>query len=1195
MRLKVDSYWLVLSAVLAFGVASAPEVAFAQNAAEELLTQAEALSTQARELAAAGQPAEAIPLMLRAQQMQETELMPLLPEALRERFRVELTPGNIFLVELYSLIDDHVHAAELLAAEIRFHEGVAEGDRYKEDIPQWRELLSSAQVELLKQRAMQGLSLDQEGRSSEALVMLEQVLPELEQAAGVDSKLLAVANLVLGRALASARSYAAAERSFLKALGHTEATFGLNAEELLPCLSELGSLGFARGTPESGAVHLVRAHRIAQRHGSATLPSTIVDLGILLDHRDDHAEAIVVFRRAISLFEQRSGGAPTAEKLIAMMHLASAQDSAGQAGDAEATYRTIGRQLEVLIAQDPMAAGFRGAFLQRFGVHYLRRGQYAQATKLLSQAAAETARLLPEDSPTRLQQGCDLGEVYWASGDLERSLDPIGRCFDSREVDVARVLASGTEEQKRAFLGRYLVAYQKTMNAQRLGGNSNPKLNRLALNQVLRTKGRVLDAMAGSGVASRASDDPETRNLMTRLTAVRTAISQAASSGMGDPKQLQALTAEAESIEGVLSQSSASFRAATRSVDIASVQAALPSGSALLEFVAYRPMDASYQKSEPQLRYLAYVLHAAGEPVAIDLGSAEAIDAAATALHRVLSNPDHDVTAAAKALFDLVMKPVEGALDGKTQIFLSPDGALNTVPFAALIGSDGFLIQKYNFTYLTSGRDLLRLGAEKPSEGSVVAFANPEFGDGDGHTTGSSRLARVKFEPLPGTQAEADALRELFPSSVIHTGSAASEAELKKVERPLVLHIATHGFFLPERSVTSVTGDGGAASNDETAQQRLSVMENPLLRSGLAFAGATGLRGQEGEDGVLTALEASSLDLTGTQLVVLSACQTAEGELSHGEGVYGLRRALTVTGAEALVMSLWSVDDAATSYLMRGYYRRLQAGEGRSEALRNAQLALAENAPTRHPYYWAPFIPSGNPAPIVLPASSTTESADDDDDDSGSDFDWDLGLNWDDSDYELKIAPMGFDLGVAALEVKPRDLRPDSKGWQAFTALDVSVISAVWSEEFGNESWGVSAYDRAGISLAALTLSGDDLAALHADYTFVLGYRTPYLGVFGGARYGSGSTGVTDGPSNSGPYFPMAVRVEIPWFGDTRLSALGMTGALGDYRKVTGLEVRMPLGDPTVWLQGGFLRTEGRSSQHTEAVMIPFSIGFCEE
>jgi CHAT domain-containing protein len=158
---------------------------------------------------------------------------------------------------------------------------------------------------------------------------------------------------------------------------------------------------------------------------------------------------------------------------------------------------------------------------------------------------------------------------------------------------------------------------------------------------------------------------------------------------------------------------------------------------------------------------------------------------------------------------------------------------------------------------------------------------------------------------------------------------------------PSILHIASHGFFL--------TGD-----HDPEA-----AFQNPLLRSGIALAGANlPDRGRGG--GILTALEAAGLDLWGTELVTLSACDTAIGEIHNGEGVYGLRRAFTLAGADSLVMSLWPVNDAVARDTMVSYYVRLRVGASRGEALRQTKLAMLKRATLRHPYYWAAFIQSGD-------------------------------------------------------------------------------------------------------------------------------------------------------------------------------------------------------------------------------------------
>ena len=237
---------------------------------------------------------------------------------------------------------------------------------------------------------------------------------------------------------------------------------------------------------------------------------------------------------------------------------------------------------------------------------------------------------------------------------------------------------------------------------------------------------------------------------------------------------------------------------------------------------------------------------------------------------------------------------------------------------------------------------------------SPVILADPDYADGKGPL-----LAGKQFAPLArlvGTKLEGRSLKTLFPNAEIKMQADATEAALKQIQRPELLHIATHGQFVDARAVLP-------ASEDEkrpgiTVDVEKLKVENPLLRSWLFFAGANH-GGSDENDGTLTALEAAQLDLWGTKLVVLSACETGVGEAKTGDGVYGLRRALVLAGSEAQLMSLWSVSDQATRELMVDYYTRLKAGEGRSEALRNVQLDMLKDPKRGHPFYWASFIQSG--------------------------------------------------------------------------------------------------------------------------------------------------------------------------------------------------------------------------------------------
>ncbi len=194
-------------------------------------------------------------------------------------------------------------------------------------------------------------------------------------------------------------------------------------------------------------------------------------------------------------------------------------------------------------------------------------------------------------------------------------------------------------------------------------------------------------------------------------------------------------------------------------------------------------------------------------------------------------------------------------------------------------------------------------------------------------------------------------------------------------EAPRILHLATHGFFLKDQNfscVGNVTAEMGMSLETVPNQQYTQdyTLENPMLRSGIALAGANNslnTEDLENSDGIVTAEKILSLNLWGTDMVVLSACNTGVGDVKTGEGVYGLRRAFIQAGAKSLVMSLWKVRDKETKELMVEFYRNIQSGMNRCQALRHAALAEMEIVKKRYgmdiapPFFWGGFIFLGEP------------------------------------------------------------------------------------------------------------------------------------------------------------------------------------------------------------------------------------------
>jgi CHAT domain-containing protein len=320
-------------------------------------------------------------------------------------------------------------------------------------------------------------------------------------------------------------------------------------------------------------------------------------------------------------------------------------------------------------------------------------------------------------------------------------------------------------------------------------------------------------------------------------------------------------------------------------------------------------------------------------------------------------------------LRSLVFDPLRAALGAARDLILAPDGELCLLPFEVLPDGTDYLLQEYRISYLAVGRDALRFGARAVEPARPLVLADPDFDAGSrkarteedrGRLSRAVEEAELSFGRLPGTRAEGEEVAELLGVAA-WLGPAVLERRLKRARSPRLLHIATHGFFV---------GPAGGGRSGDTGQVGLlgeAAADNPLLRSGLALAGAnTWLRGgrppEDAEDGLLTAEDVTGLDLLDTELVVLSACETGLGEVRIGEGVFGLRRAFPLAGARSLVMSLWKVPDGPTRELMVDYYRRLLGGAPRGEALRQAQRALKARYPD--PLCWGAFICQGDPAPL---------------------------------------------------------------------------------------------------------------------------------------------------------------------------------------------------------------------------------------
>jgi CHAT domain-containing protein len=647
------------------------------------------------------------------------------------------------------------------------------------------------------------------------------------------------------------------------------------------------------------------------------------------------------------------------------------------------------------------------SILNSLGVLRLIQGDRKVARPLLERALLILQEKLGPQHPDTLWSLRNVAGTLQLDGEIDRAIEVEEAALEGEERSLLTLLSMGSEADKALALGVLNGSVHSAVSLHARAAPDNPRALRLAFTTVLRRKGRILDATVEGLRYARGSQDVRSQQ---QLELLRSRREQWAFLLLRPPpgvspeernRRLQELAGEIHTVAAELAERNPAYRQEDSAVNVDTVQPLLGRGTALVELFEYRPWRPMTEKDptwwdEP--RYVAYVLRHDGSPRWADLGLAAPIERAVEAFRRSLAEVRPDVLLRGRDLDALTMAKVRPLVGDAEDLILSPDGSLQLVPFAALVDEEGrYLIERYSLRYVTSGRDLLRFESKAASQepglllGDVDFEAMPGPRSRDGEAQRSADMSSLRFGRLPGTGEEIRAIGALLklPSQRVLTGQAATERAVKELHGPEILHIASHGFFLPDAAE-------GAGPIFAELQPPRPLQEDPLLRSGLALSGFNRrLQSAGADDGVLTALEVADLDLWGTQLVVLSACGTGLGDVRSGQGVFGLRRALALAGAQAQAMSLWQVADEATRDLMIAWYRLMLTGVSKTEALRRIQLAALAGQPlpqtgqrlrgtqrreqpaverlagARHPYYWAAWILAGDPRPLALSQTLT--------------------------------------------------------------------------------------------------------------------------------------------------------------------------------------------------------------------------------
>jgi len=551
---------------------------------------------------------------------------------------------------------------------------------------------------------------------------------------------------------------------------------------------------------------------------------------------------------------------------------------------------------------------------------------------------------------------------------------------------------------------------------------SMPSARSEVFDAVIHSRALVFDELAARHRSAYGSGDPEVSQIANQLSSARAQLATLVFRGAGDlsgetyRKLLDDTREKKEKAERALTEKSLAFRRdeARAQIGLKEIAAAVPPRSALVAIVRYNRHDLHKPSRgspvpAPVPSYAAFVLRA-GEhaPSFVSLGSTRDIDRMVAAWRQDIAKQaeladtppitDRNSRRTGAALRRAIWDPLQPALDNAKEVFVVPDAALHLTSLASLpVGATRYLVETGPLIhYLSTERDLIPTPARHGD--GILVVGNPAFDQAGGLMVVASTPSTVSagsapallrgtrsacgsfqtlhFASLPASQQEADDVAALWNRSTLQRpggsgllqmtgGGASREAFEQYAPGKRVLHVATHGFFLEGSCESAVERRADASKRNEKVLP--AAAENPLLLSGLAFAGANRHASAKADetDGILTAEEIAGMNLEGVDWAVLSACDTGVGEIKVGEGVFGLRRAFQVAGAKTVIMSLWPVEDETTRQWMGTLYREhFLNGNDTGESVRAASLQILRQRRAKHqsthPFYWGAFIAAGD-------------------------------------------------------------------------------------------------------------------------------------------------------------------------------------------------------------------------------------------
>ena len=831
------------------------------------------------------------------------------------------------------------------------------------------------------------------GNYASAIQLCEDGIAFQKRKSATDDINLATSLALLASLYQKSNDFGKAETLYIQALSIYEKISGSNSVDYARCLENLAFFYNLLGNYSKAFNYYQKTEEIYKyRLGTENLEYAYIltEIGKLFKLYSQYSKAEILYRESIEI-RQKISGPESSDYADGLSDLGELFEIQGNHKTAEIIFIAalqIKRKLKDTLYND------YSSLLNNLASIYKITGRLADAEPLFIEIMNNTKKTLGTEHPDYAGALYGLGTLYAAAGQYEKAIPLLNDAKKILIKNTNKNFAFLSEREKEDYMHENIIGYFNYFDSFYLRCHPVvPSISTEAYNSQLVTKGIILSSGIQLRQSILESGNPWALSMFDKWNNLKKDLAHiyATPIALRGP-ETDSLERLADSCEKELSRVSVSFRQRKflTQTDWKSVQQTLGPNEVAIEFSSF------YYHNEKQftdtIQYMALVLRAGDPyPAMVKLCTQAQLDSLLTSpsntnnnfitgLYRsavVRSASNSNINR--QQLYKLIWKPFELLLHPGDHIYYSPSGLLHQIAFAAIpFNDDSLLSDRYRLTQLNSTAMLLQpappldqknmtiaafggikydasfteLALNSPK--NQLAFVSRSLPDG---TRGSA------FNYLPGTLKEINSIDSLARVYKVHatmySAANATEETYKGygfTTSPDIIHIATHGFFFPDPQ----KADSTKSSLSIEERQEFRVSNNPLNRAGILFASANHTWKGEAvpngsEDGILTAYEASNVTLKNTQLVVLSACETALGDIRGSEGVFGLQRAFKAAGANYLMMSLWKVPDNETAEFMKQFYKALFSGGTIEQAYTSAQSVM-KNQYRKDPYKWAAFI-----------------------------------------------------------------------------------------------------------------------------------------------------------------------------------------------------------------------------------------------